>query len=158
MRRPMRQQFDTSARALCEYPLTASYADYRHATMRGGGLYSFYGWTRVSLPFRARMTGVRGSAFICKSKPRSEKLPLKLDLDNTSERTCMLYPFSFLLVGCVWLCRSGLQADATDCVSVDMRLLLAGFSGSAGALHPVPSGIVGTAYLRTARHLFGSIP
>lgn len=44
----------------------------------------------------ARMTGVRDLAFLViqNRKSRSEKLPLKLDLDNTSERTCLLYPSS----------------------------------------------------------------
>lgn len=50
----------------------------------------------VSVFSVARMTGVRGLAFLViqKRESRSEKLPLKLDLDNTSERTCMLHPSS----------------------------------------------------------------
>lgn len=50
----------------------------------------------VSVFSVARMAGVRGLAFLViqKRESRSEKLPLKLDLDNTSERTCMLHPSS----------------------------------------------------------------
>ena len=50
----------------------------------------------VSMCCVARMTGVRGLAFLViqKRESRSEKLPLKLDLDNASERTCMLHPSS----------------------------------------------------------------
>lgn len=61
-----------------------------------GGSGTYVRVVLVSVFSVARMTGVRGLAFLViqNRKSRSEKLPLKLDLDNTSERTCMLHPSS----------------------------------------------------------------
>lgn len=51
------------------------------------------------------MTGVRD--FTPRSKSRSEILPLKLDLDNTSERTCTFFaPFPLSYFGVVPLTES----------------------------------------------------
>jgi hypothetical protein len=71
----------------------------------------------------ASMTGVRG---LPSGMNRSEKLPLELDLVNTSERTCFSYTFSHRSVVPSWATLFSQEAAflATDLLPGRMMMLL----------------------------------